>query len=180
MFKRLLLTAAAVLALSAPSHAAVIADLGVNPTSGQGAFNNTVGGGAFDDQYTFQLFGAPQFLTIASATNVFPRATDFITDFSASVFLQVGAIGGGDDVEVIGPVPATANCGDNCQGFGGSAVLNAGNYYLDISGIGGGTSGYGGDLAVAAVPEASTWAMMLAGFAGVGFMAYRRRRTAAA
>jgi hypothetical protein len=28
---------------------------------------------------------------------------------------------------------------------------------------------------VAPVPEASTWAMMLLGFAGVGFLAYRRR-----
>ena len=26
-----------------------------------------------------------------------------------------------------------------------------------------------------AVPEPSTWAMLLLGFAGVGFMAYRRR-----
>ena len=31
---------------------------------------------------------------------------------------------------------------------------------------------------VAAVPEPSTWAMMLLGFAGVGFMAYRRRSSA--
>jgi len=29
---------------------------------------------------------------------------------------------------------------------------------------------------VGAVPEASTWAMMILGFAGVGFMAYRRRK----
>ena len=28
---------------------------------------------------------------------------------------------------------------------------------------------------VGAVPEPSTWAMMLIGFAGLGFMAYRRR-----
>jgi hypothetical protein len=28
---------------------------------------------------------------------------------------------------------------------------------------------------VAAVPETSTWAMMLLGFAGVGYMAYRRK-----
>jgi hypothetical protein len=28
----------------------------------------------------------------------------------------------------------------------------------------------------AAVPEASTWAMMILGFASVGFMAYRRKR----
>jgi hypothetical protein len=31
------------------------------------------------------------------------------------------------------------------------------------------------ELNVAAVPEPSTWAMMLLGFAGVGFMAYRRQ-----
>lgn len=31
------------------------------------------------------------------------------------------------------------------------------------------------DISIAAVPEPSTWAMMILGFAGVGFMAYRRR-----
>ena len=47
--------------------------------------------------------------------------------------------------------------------------------------------GYGGDnlnfhintVAVSSVPEPSTWAMMILGFAGVGFMAHRRRKTAA-
>lgn len=34
------------------------------------------------------------------------------------------------------------------------------------------------DPVVAAVPEPSTWAMLMLGFAGVGFMAYRRRNTA--
>ena len=32
---------------------------------------------------------------------------------------------------------------------------------------------------ISPVPEPSTWAMMILGFAGVGFMAYRRRSTAA-
>jgi hypothetical protein len=36
-----------------------------------------------------------------------------------------------------------------------------------------------GTLTVAAVPEASTWAMMLLGFACVGFVAYRRKATPA-
>ena len=35
-------------------------------------------------------------------------------------------------------------------------------------------------VAVATVPELSTWAMMILGFAGVGFMAYRRRNQTAA
>jgi hypothetical protein len=30
---------------------------------------------------------------------------------------------------------------------------------------------------VTAVPEATTWAMMVLGFLGVGFMAYRRKST---
>jgi hypothetical protein len=36
-----------------------------------------------------------------------------------------------------------------------------------------GTNGF--EVPTAAVPEASTWAMMILGFAGVGFLAYRRR-----
>jgi len=32
------------------------------------------------------------------------------------------------------------------------------------------------NVSVAAVPEPSTWAMMILGFAGVGFMAYRRKQ----
>jgi hypothetical protein len=31
-------------------------------------------------------------------------------------------------------------------------------------------------LGVATVPEPSTWAMLLIGFAGIGFMAYRRKQ----
>jgi hypothetical protein len=34
----------------------------------------------------------------------------------------------------------------------------------------------GGGSVVSTVPEPSTWAMMLLGFAGIGFMAYRRNR----
>jgi hypothetical protein len=44
-----------------------------------------------------------------------------------------------------------------------------------VSGIPG-SGAIGGTLTIAAaVPEPSTWAMMLLGFAGVGFMAYRRK-----
>ena len=41
-----------------------------------------------------------------------------------------------------------------------------------------GDGGHGGTIAVeavTAVPEPSTWAMLLLGFAGIGFMAYRRK-----
>ena len=34
------------------------------------------------------------------------------------------------------------------------------------------------DISLTAVPEPSTWAMMILGFAGVGFLAHRRRKQA--
>jgi hypothetical protein len=40
--------------------------------------------------------------------------------------------------------------------------------------------GQGTIAEVAAVPEPSTWAMMILGFFGIGFMAYRRKQNGAA
>jgi len=57
---------------------------------------------------------------------------------------------------------------------------NGGNpntlYFTD--GVNGESNGLFGSIT--AVPEPSTWAMMIVGFAGVGFMAYRRRNQTAA
>jgi hypothetical protein len=59
------------------------------------------------------------------------------------------------------------------------------NYFVFESGVtkfghGPDTSNFYGTIEtfsseVAAVPEPSTWAMMILGFAGVGFMVYRRK-----
>jgi hypothetical protein len=176
--KKLALATVIACGLAAPTQAAVIGNLGTNPTSGSGAFSNDPGAGAFTDQYQFQLVGGPQFLTIASATNNYAAPSDFIANFNGSVFQQVGAIGGGDDILLLGPELATNNCGLNCQGFGGSATLEAGLYYLQIEGFAGGTAGYGGTIstaAVGAIPEPSTWAMLILGFAGIGFMSMRKK-----
>ena len=39
---------------------------------------------------------------------------------------------------------------------------------------------YGADITITEAPEASTWAMMVLGFAGLGFAGFRARRAAAA
>ena len=81
----------------------------------------------------------------------------------------------------VGPAAFATPCLANplgCQVLAGTALLGSGDYYLELRGTGGGTSGYGGNLTtvgIGAVPEPSTWAMLILGFAGVGFMAYRRR-----
>jgi hypothetical protein len=63
--------------------------------------------------------------------------------------------------------------------------FGAGSYSLSILGDGAGglPAGFAfrldsGTLSVSAVPEPSTWAMMVLGFAGVGFMACRRKSAA--
>jgi hypothetical protein len=71
--------------------------------------------------------------------------------------------------------------GDVPTHFAGPYTSSSGIYILF------GPDGYNGGIdnidftvsAVSAVPEPSTWAMMILGFAGVGFVAYRRKSKAA-
>jgi hypothetical protein len=191
MRKLLLASAMAFIAMVPSTKADVLTNLGINPSSGTGAFANTNpgtgggGSGAFTDNYTFQLVGGPQFVTIASVTNVFASPDQFITGFTGSV-LNAGANGvpgGGDDSFVIGPVAATpCIITPDCQGFSGSALLNAGNYFLQITGDAGINAGYGGNLSTAAVaipaPVAGAGLPgLLAGMLGLfGLNRWRRRQ----
>lgn len=181
--RQALLATAALLALAVPGKAAVISPLGINPTSATGHFSNEVGGTTFEDQYTFTLQGAPQFVTIASATNVYASSADFITNFAGQLFLQVGAIdadgAAGNDIG-FGLVTAGACPSDptSCQILAGTRLLDPGNYYLEITGTGGGQAGYGGDLTTFAVPGPLAGAGipgLLAAF-GMGGLWWKRRR----
>ena len=159
----LLAGVAALAALSMPAQAVVIDDLGINPTSAAGHFSNDpLGpglGGLFYDQYTFQLIGGPQFITVASATNTFASGgiggPFGITSFAGAIYEIVGAIDaapGGNDILRFGPQFASLCNSGLCQTLDGVGLLNPGNYYLAISGNAGTLAGYGGDLSVAAVP----------------------------
>src|SRR4029077_19385994 len=150
MMTRLLSGMALALCLVLPANAAII-DVGNNPTSATGHFSNAVGGGLFTDYVTFNLTGGPQFVAFASATNDFTEPEDLITDFTGQLFQQVGVPGGGDDIPFNAVVNATS-CGTGCQVLSGTALLNTGNYYLELNGDGGGTAGYGGDITTRAVP----------------------------
>jgi len=181
--KKLLLAGVALIAMSAAGNAAVIEDLGINPTSAQGRFESAPNSasGAFEDQFTFQLQSFPAFITFASATNSYTGPADFISGFTGELFRQVGGIDPsgvvGDDIG-FGPATAVA-CATNpggCQILAGAALLDPGSYYLEIRGTGGGTSGYGGNLTVAAVPAPGVGMGLIPLVAAFGWIARRRKK----
>jgi hypothetical protein len=57
-----------------------------------------------------------------------------------------------------------------------STALSGLSIGINNSGSTANSQGFIDDLSVSAVPEPSTWAMMILGFCGLGFMAYRRKR----
>ena len=120
---------------------------------------------------------------------------NYSLDYQGILFGGNGVLGGGDDTFVTG--------GANTQLVDGLVGRGSGNSYaaycdpctdaqkqaaLDAAAAGGpfqftGTYRLGdttgsGTFNVSAVPEPSTWAMMILGFAGIGFMTYRRRQSA--
>jgi hypothetical protein len=72
---------------------------------------------------------------------------------------QVTATGGLNESDLV------ANLFNGQNIYFASDIANAAGFTGNVGGIAG------------AVPEPSTWAMLILGFAGIGFMAYRRRET---
>jgi hypothetical protein len=174
-------TALALCLLTVPSQAAVFNILSPDPTSSEGNFSLTPGGGAFNDQVTFTITQASTF-TIANATNVFPNTSDFITDWSASIWDSVdGILKNGDDQLLFGP-QAASSCivTPNCQIVGGAGFLDGpGLFYADFTGVGGGTSGYSGNISTFAVPGPLVGAGLpglIVGTLGLIGLARRRRQ----
>ena len=188
--KRIKYLLLALLALSLPLDArASTVTYDVSGTFEQlpGSDYSTLSGGSFSG-----TFEAP--------SNTFPLSTssyDYLYDFSLNIYTSTGAlfstlssatpgaylmlstdyldiyggeqitfmVSGTDYLQLV--VPTTFNgTGNIIPGDNSSyALIGSGNYaYLSTG-------------AISAVPEPSTWAMMILGFFGVGFMAYRRKQT---
>lgn len=114
----------------------------------------------------------------ASLTQSFNTAADKISQLTLSLFR--GTVGSGTLV-----TSGLANPSGPKSQAAGISYDNAlaGSYYLEVTGVVPNGHPVAIDLTVAgttstiagAVPEPATWAMMLLGFMGVGFVAYRRR-----
>jgi hypothetical protein len=184
--KKLLLATAALFAMTVASQAAMFNILTPDPTSQQGNFSLAPGAGPFEDQVTFTITQASTF-TIANATNTYASPQDQITGWNAAIW-DAGLdqiVNNADDNLLFGPQAASACIiTPNCQIVGGSGFLNGpGIFYAEFQGTGSGTSGYSGNISVAAAPVPGP--IVGAGLPGLivgalAFLGWRRRRQAAA
>jgi PEP-CTERM motif-containing protein len=70
-------------------------------------------------------------------------------------------------------------CGDNGPCAGANVAAYSDGFFDAFGGPNKNDIGYLDNYSVSTVPEPSTWAMMILGFAGVGFVAYHRRNKTA-
>jgi len=139
--------------------------------------------------YDFELTGSRNatFQIDTSATPTFASSSFIGSQISYDV---TGLFGGVQETASAGFgtfLAATLNIGAAGLGFTQFAgpdlfngdivnpVFNLGTF--NLTSIASGASTITISQAVAAVPELSTWAMMIMGFVGVGFMAYRRKQS---
>jgi uncharacterized membrane protein len=95
------------------------------------------------------------------------------TDSEALSINDVGHVVGFSEFE--GVLSATEWIGSNVINLGGlSGSTNSDADAINNAGV------IVGSSTIASIPEPSTWAMMLAGFAGLGFAGYRRAKAGGA
>jgi hypothetical protein len=139
------------------------ANLGITSASQLGLVVNLTEN---DNQVTIT---APNYITMTAFSSTGTQLGTFTTDLTDMLITDKGNGAGGSGI-VFGLDATQAAALD---AFGPGVVLALSATFTNAQG--------GNDIIQAvqlttAVPEPSTWAMLILGFAGVGFMAYRRNR----
>ena len=158
--------AAIALAVGASSSFADTFASGLNLNAGNTIFGRDNAVGSFVDTYDFTLIGTSYLI---SSTASSAAAGDQDLDFTSLVIEN--------DAGVIVATYA-GNLGTDGNEFYSltPVLLSAGNYRLVISGVNSAAqASYAGDFAVApAVPEPSTYALLLGGIGAIGLFVRRR------
>ncbi|MDN3277979.1 PEPxxWA-CTERM sorting domain-containing protein [Frankia sp. RB7] len=121
----------------------------------------------------FSFTAGPETLTSGAFTKSF-TSFQFSTDAAGNITAWdiVIGLGGGGQINI-------DNYGSGFSGNVGDQVAVGANFVGDSNfnpQEAFALNRVAGEFQIAAVPEPSTWAMMIIGFCGVGFMAYRRKK----
>ena len=152
----------ATLLVAASSAYADVVDLG-ELNAGLNTYTESVAAGSFSTNFTFSLadassgvFSLNQLPLTNAGVKVFDISNLTFNLYSSNDAWLAGSVAGGEF---------------------SFASLAAGNYYLTVAGTATGVAGgiYSGAISVAAVPEPSSVAMLMIGFAALGAVARRRK-----
>jgi hypothetical protein len=172
-----------------PSKATIVSDLGPDPSTFFGQTNLTAG--HFIADFTFSLTTAADFS--ASITQSFntTRPSTFVSNLQLALYSGTptaanGGSGPGGTGTLLLSDPATITLGTPPFASQAASIEDLltpiGSYFLEVTGNVAANANslhlnYGGSTLTisSAVPEPSTWAMMILGFCGLGFMAHQRK-----
>lgn len=124
--------------------------------------------GLFSDRYDFTVAALPSVAGASVAANLNLGSLSLhISGLTLGLFSASNTMLGTDTIT--GPTDIQVNL---------NSTLAAGNYYFRVTGTGDGVLTNGGvyTFTAAAIPEADTYAMMLAGLGLVGYSVSRRKR----
>jgi uncharacterized protein (TIGR03118 family) len=151
---------------------------------GQGAVAEFTESGVFEKSFTNNALASPWGVAIAPSSFGKLGGDLLVGNFSfvPGVADMINAFNPVTDA-LVGSIEVNPGAGNTAGGlwsivFGGSGSDGTPDTLFFTDGINGETGGLFGSLT--AVPEPSTWAMMLAGFGGLALLAVRRRRALSA
>jgi hypothetical protein len=144
------------------------ASLGISSASQLGLIVNLTEN---DDQVTIT---SPNYITMNAYSSTGTLLGTFTTDITQSIIITETGGGVGGSGIVFG-MDATQAAQLDALGTGLVLALSA-----TFTNAQGGNDVIQAAQLTAAIPEPSTWAMLILGFAGVGFMAYRRKNQGSA
>nr|WP_167552255.1 PEPxxWA-CTERM sorting domain-containing protein [Bradyrhizobium sp.] len=178
--------------MSAASASVTLFNTGINgPNDGAIDPNySVVGGGAavtyYNPAYIADSAGS-RWVSVDGGGGAGNSTVMFTTTFTADSTATVSGFWGADNFGTIylNGVPIASLFGtvyenfNQLHAFSFNPLFGANTLTVELTDTGPPTA-FRIDGFASAVPEPSTWAMMILGFAGVGFMAYRRRNQASA
>jgi PEP-CTERM motif len=157
--------------------------LGSGALTGTITTDGTIGNLSSSDivQWTINIAYGSYSNTITQANSVVGKytGTSGLSATSTELSFQFSSASGYNYFEFSRPSYVSGLYADYVDWQGSSFGSSSNNLFASADGVGyaetSGQTGLQVIAQVAAVPEPSTWAMMLLGFCGLGFMAYRKK-----